>query len=324
MTLPAMASAPLTHETRELVRTIRDATFANGPSCVYCASTQLQRWGTFAGRQRFRCRACRRTFSDLTGTPLTRTKRIDRWATFLSCWQEGETVRKTAARIGVHPTTAFRWRHWLCDAIRENQRTQLNGWIEASHCTLPHSNKGARRASGKFTSHDRTRSAQLSRPRISVVVLHDRSDAVVVAVAGGRRPLLSRLIELYDTHFGAGATLLTHQRPYAPLPAAARALRIPHVVGDDFGDDPARHVANAVSYCNRLLTWLERFRGVATAYLPNYLAWHLEVQAVEPARAAQMTLRRCCRNPDQQLARTLLEGGGSTLLLQRSQGQRAV
>lgn len=33
-------------------------------------------------------------------------------------------------------------------------------------------------------------------------------------------------------------------------------------------------INNANGYCNRLKSWLTRFRGVTTKNIPNYLAWH--------------------------------------------------
>jgi hypothetical protein len=38
-----------------------------------------------------------------------------------------------------------------------------------------------------------------------------------------------------------------------------------------------RHTRNVDEYCRRLLDWLHRFRGVASKYRDNYLAWHRRV-----------------------------------------------
>ena len=36
----------------------------------------------------------------------------------------------------------------------------------------------------------------------------------------------------------------------------------------------AIHVQNVNAYHQRFKVWLQRFRGVASRYLPNYLGWH--------------------------------------------------
>jgi ribosomal protein L37AE/L43A len=45
--------------------------------CPRCQGKQLYRHGTRSGLQRFRCRACGRTFNSLTGTPLARLRHKD-------------------------------------------------------------------------------------------------------------------------------------------------------------------------------------------------------------------------------------------------------
>jgi len=37
--------------------------------------------------------------------------------------------------------------------------------------------------------------------------------------------------------------------------------------------DKAFHVQNVNAYHHRFKSWLDRFHGVATKYLPNYLGW---------------------------------------------------
>ena len=38
--------------------------------------------------------------------------------------------------------------------------------------------------------------------------------------------------------------------------------------------DKTWHIQNANAHHSRLKTWVRSFNGVATRYLPNYLAWH--------------------------------------------------
>ena len=47
--------------------------------CPRCASTEWHRHGQANGLQRYRCRECRRTFNDLSGTPLARLRLRDKW-----------------------------------------------------------------------------------------------------------------------------------------------------------------------------------------------------------------------------------------------------
>jgi hypothetical protein len=45
-------------------------------------------------------------------------------------------------------------------------------------------------------------------------------------------------------------------------------------------------------YAGRLMSWFGRFRGVATKYLANYLAWHRVVDRVEERLATETSAMR--------------------------------
>lgn len=57
------------------IQHVREARFADGLKCPRCRSDRVKRNGNFRDKkgffeQRYLCHACRRTFSDLTKTPL--------------------------------------------------------------------------------------------------------------------------------------------------------------------------------------------------------------------------------------------------------------
>ena len=47
----------------------------------------------------------------LTKTPMAHLRKKDRWLDHARAMIEGKSLVKTAALCGIHPTTAFRWRH---------------------------------------------------------------------------------------------------------------------------------------------------------------------------------------------------------------------
>jgi transposase-like protein len=102
---PLSPSSPSTARTRK------------NPPCVRCQCARTHRWGSFRGRQRWRCLGCRRTFSDLTGTLFFRTWEPGAWLTFVEHLKETPTVRESARAVGINKDTALRWRHRLLDAL---------------------------------------------------------------------------------------------------------------------------------------------------------------------------------------------------------------
>ncbi len=64
-------------------------------------------------------------------------------AAVLSDPPEGETIREAAARCGIAPSTAFRWRHRFLAAVRQSP-DRLAGTAEADETFVLESRKGER------------------------------------------------------------------------------------------------------------------------------------------------------------------------------------
>jgi transposase-like protein len=79
--------------------------------CPHCAGREVIGWGRSHGLLRFRCKSCGRAFNALTKTPMAHLRKKERWLDCARAMIEGKSLAKTAALCGVHPTTAFRWRH---------------------------------------------------------------------------------------------------------------------------------------------------------------------------------------------------------------------
>ena len=98
---------------------------------VLIAAISRRRRGRANGMPRYRCKACRKTFTPLTGTPLSGLHYKDRWidqARALIC---GEMIAKAAERCAIDHTTAFRWRHRFLSALNQDKPKSLSGIVEA-------------------------------------------------------------------------------------------------------------------------------------------------------------------------------------------------
>lgn len=118
-------------------------------SCPHCSSAHVIRHGSFRTRSgrpvpRFACRRCGRTFSPATATPLAYLKKPSRWGRLALCIVHQFSVRQTAALTGVHPSTAFRWRHRLLSARHFLPRPALSGLVTCSERFFSFSAKGQR------------------------------------------------------------------------------------------------------------------------------------------------------------------------------------
>jgi transposase-like protein len=57
------------------------------------------------------CKACSRTFNALTGTPPAHLHKREEWFDYARGIVDGLTLRKAAARVGVHLEASFHWRN---------------------------------------------------------------------------------------------------------------------------------------------------------------------------------------------------------------------
>jgi transposase-like protein len=96
-------------------------------ACPHCASTELYRHGVVDGLQRYCCKQCHKTFNALTGTPLARLREKPKWLGYLAAMAQSLTVRKSAAEVGVHRNTSFRWRHRFLEWISQDRPAKLHG-----------------------------------------------------------------------------------------------------------------------------------------------------------------------------------------------------
>jgi transposase-like protein len=105
--------------------------------CPHCAGREVVGWGRSHGLLRFRCKSCGRTFNVLTKTPMAHLRKKEKWLDHARAMIEGKSLAKTAALCGVHPTTAFRWRHRFLRAPASDKPRGLRGIVEADETLNP-------------------------------------------------------------------------------------------------------------------------------------------------------------------------------------------
>ena len=252
------------------VTSMIEARFATQVLCPHCRSANVGSWGRACGLKRYRCRECRKSFNALTGTPLARLRKREAWKTYAQAVAESVSVRKAARRTGVSVPTAFRWRHRFLTLAKDAKAKTVSGIVEADETFFLRSFKGSR----KMNRAPRKRGGAaakrgLSEEQIPVLVLRARSGASTDDVLENLKvseiyrvltPVVARDQDTVLVSDGA--------RAYASFAIEAG---IGHV-----GLARCRgvfHIQNVNAYQSRLKTWMRRFNGVATKYLPNYLGW---------------------------------------------------
>lgn len=101
----------------ETIKLIDDR-FRESPRCGHCKSSSIHRWSSQNGLSRYRCKACKRTFNALTGTPLAHLHRRDVWFQYAGELVRGSPLRNAAKNCDIALETAFRWRHLFSKKTR--------------------------------------------------------------------------------------------------------------------------------------------------------------------------------------------------------------
>jgi transposase-like protein len=258
----------------ELVRLRRYGKGRARGACPHCRRGPCHRWGAFAGRQRYRCKSCGRTFSDLTGTFLARTRRIEKWPQNLAAMECALSVRQTARKVGISSSTAFRWRHRILDARRGRVPAPWRGELVAD-CTPV-----------------KVRRIGSAEARVWVLGAVGRAhgrgktEARLLAVAARTaRPLAATLLPLISMLAAPGCRVRDRRGRVGAVALAGRRLGLP----------AGRRDRRASTSLGRLLRgirpFLRPFRGVSLRWLQNYLEWNLMVGTGSPGRLARLARR---------------------------------
>ena len=103
------------------------------------------------------------------------------WSGHAQALVDGNSLRKVAARLDVHLSTAFRWRHRFLKEPKTVKSKVLDGTVEADETYFLHSEKGsrklerpARKRGGKATKRG------LSHEQVAVLIAGDRNNATTM------------------------------------------------------------------------------------------------------------------------------------------------
>jgi transposase-like protein len=245
-------------------------------ACPRCQGRALHRHGHANGLQRFRCRACGRSFNSLSGTPLARLRSKSKWIDFAETMLDpAATVRRAADQTGVHRSTSFRWRHRFLQWARLDRRLPLAGIVEADEMVVLESQKGSRHLDRPPRKRGGVASKRgISAEQVCVFVARDRTGRTVDAIPG-RGPVTAAQLVTHPAPVMAPDALLVTDA-HAAYRAFAALCAIAHQAVNLRSGERLRgaiHVQNVNAYHSRLRTWLRHFCGVASRYLGNYCGW---------------------------------------------------
>lgn len=250
--------------------------FAADPCCGHCGTLALGKWGTAGnGFRRYKCKSCGKTFTALTGTPLSGLHHRDRWIEYARALVDGVSLRKAAKRCRIDLGTSFRWRHRFLTKPKSVKAKSVKGIVEADETFFRKSAKGSRKLVGRAP---RKRGGKAAKIGLStddyapVLIVRDRhgqtTDQRLADLEG--RTIAAYLAPVVESD----AVLVSDGRPaYGAFAKERGLLHISIIASRGEHVYQGFHLQNVNNYTNRLKGWMRRFNGVATRYLDSYLGW---------------------------------------------------
>lgn len=252
----------------------------NGIICPKCGSTKCVKNGMEKDKQRFICKECSKSFRTTTGSAISSTKlENEKWIEYIKCMINGKSIRKSAEIVGVCVKTSFYMRHKVLDAIKAYEdRGKVSGIVEMDETFLAESYKGNHKKSGfKIPRKSRKRGKEvtkrgISREQICIGTAIDKNGNIIMEMTCRGRITSKKLDQLYNGNVPEGTTICTDS--YSSYKTLSRKLKLKHKqIPTGKHSDGIFNLSSINSLHSRFKTWIRKFNGVSTKFLPNYLTW---------------------------------------------------
>ena len=269
-----------------------------GISCPHCNSFNIKKNGHKGLIQRFLCKDCHKTFTSRNHTiTFSSKKSFSVWKKYIDCMMNGFTVRKSAEICGINKDTAFIWRHKILDALQNMQaEVTLEGIVEADEAFFPISYKGNHKKSVIFKmprkAHKRgkqTHKRGLSREKVCVPCAVTRNGLSLAKITNLGRVSAKDIHHVFDKRIMPNSILCTDAIScYNDLARTEKLELIQLKTGKSkLG---IYHIQHINSYHSMLKNFINRFHGVSTKYLNNYLVWHNLLNYAKESYAEKTTI----------------------------------
>ena len=257
--------------------------FHEGVCCPHCGLVDVKKNGkTKTGHQRFQCKGCGKSFTYATRTIFHGVKLpLDTYLRYVHCMMHGMTVRATAYECRISKNAAFFLRHKILDALQEMQsKLKLDGIVEADETFFRISFKGNHSRSQFFSMPrephmrgERSKKRGISLEKVCVPCAVNRDGKSIAQIANWGRASVRSISSVFGGRISPDAVLCTDKHNAYVGFAEREGINLLQLKSTQrvSGTLGIQHING---YHSQLKTFMERFHGVATKYLNNYLVGH--------------------------------------------------
>ncbi len=244
--------------------------------CPHCESKNIIGFGNYKERKRYRCKACQRTFNELTGTAVAYIHNLDKWISYIKAMETSPSLRALAAEIGISLDTSFNWRHKILKALKVQGYKKLNGITETDETFFLYSEKGNKKITGRKARKrgGKASKAGINEEQVAVITALDRKNHFIMEVACRGRITSAKINEKIGAWLELKDLVLCtdSHRSYESFSKKYGIIQKKvNVSKKQYVRDRIYHVQTVNSYHSKLKSWISNFCGVATKYLQDYM-----------------------------------------------------
>ena len=261
----------------EITNEVKEMRFSKGKVCSHCNCEDISRNGKYNDKQRYICKDCGKTFTDFTNSATYKSKKpLDKWMKYAKCMLSGYSIRKCAEIVEINIATSFFWRHKILNCISTFLGVgSVDGVVEADEVFFAYSYKGTKPANMPRPSRKRGKQVKkrgISNEQVCVATALDRQRNLIIELLCTGRMTSDELKKLYNNRIGEASILCTDSHKSYMQFAEDMELEHKRIKRGKHKED-IYHIQHINSLHSNLKRWMNRFNGVATKYLGNYMKW---------------------------------------------------
>ena len=222
--------------------------------CPICGASNFIKYGSYNGKQRYKCKECSKSFSKNTNILWSYSKKdLSMWIKFIELMMKRRSLRFCAEKLNINIATAFYWRHKILLVLKNDTvPSSLMGHVHMNKTILKENFKGSRNMTEK------------RRRNIWVVAAKGDEDSMLVMPA---------FCDFWNWNLFRNKIYSRIEKQAYIVPYEDRYINIQakkHNKTMTTKANPAPE--NRIKYIIvNLRKWLGKYKGVATKYLESYL-----------------------------------------------------
>jgi len=237
------------------------AKFRNGAVCPHCGSKDINKFGFFSGKQRYRCKDCKRTFNLYTKTLLSWSHYKDKWESFIHTMSQDMSLRKAELQVGVSYSALFYWRHKIMTILNEENDEKLHGVLELMNMKLKYLDK--------YRNIKEEEIYESGAQNVFFTFLYQRDYRLESYIYKERKGVRLFINDLSD-NIDENSIICLHSNYPFRYPLIYKKVKIADK--KDYKRVNYFNADNVKKYLGQFRCWMKMFRGVSSKNLIKYSA----------------------------------------------------